>query len=79
MEMHQRIRNYIQNRGLKFNYVAEKSDINPKRFYRLMNGDSPLGIDEYEKICASLEVEPGYFFNQNFLEIKNCDIENETA
>lgn len=79
MEMHQRIRNYIQNKGLKFNYVAEKSDINPKRFYRLMSGDSPLGIDEYEKICAGLEVEPGYFFNQEFLETKNNEIENKTA
>lgn len=79
MEIHQKIRNYIQKRGLKFNFVAEKSDINPKRFYRLMNGDSPIGIDEYEKICAGLEVDPGYFFNQNFLVSKNGKSESKTA
>jgi transcriptional regulator with XRE-family HTH domain len=79
MEMHQRIRNFIQSKGLKFNYVAEKLDINPKRFYRLMNGDSPMGIDEYEKICKGLEVDPGYFFNQYFLENKNNGVGNKTA
>jgi transcriptional regulator with XRE-family HTH domain len=79
MEIHQRIRSYIQKKGLKFNFVAEKSDINPKRFYRLMNGDSPLSLDEYEKICLGLEVEPGYFFNEKFLESKNFEIENKNS
>ncbi len=71
MEMYKRIRNYIELHGLKFNYVAEKTGIKPKRFYRLMNGDSPLGIDEYEQICIGLGIEPGYFFQQLFLDSKN--------
>lgn len=71
MKIYFKIRKYIEEQGLKFNSVAEKSNINPKRFYRLMNGDSTLGIDEYEKICNGLGVEPGYFFNLNFLETKN--------
>lgn len=69
--MHQRIRNYIQENGLKFNFVAEKAGIKPKRFYRLMNGESPIGIEEYEKICMGLGLEAGYFFNKQFLGIKN--------
>lgn len=69
--MYERIRGYIESKGLKFNFVAEKADINPKRFYRLINGNAPLGIDEYEKICKGLSVEPGYFFKDFFLETKN--------
>lgn len=79
MKMHQRIRNYIEKNGLKFNFVAEKSGINPKRFYRLMNGDSPIGLEEYEQICIGLDVEPGYFFQQKFLVSKNGEMKNKTA
>lgn len=69
--MHERIRQYIESNGLKLNFVAEKSGINPKRFYRLINGHSPLTVEEYEIICAGLTVDPGYFFKQKFLISKN--------
>lgn len=79
MKMHQIIRSYIEKNGLKFNFVAEKSGINTKRFYRLMNGDSPIGLEEYEQICIGLDLEPGYFFQQRFLVFKNNEIGNKTA
>ncbi|NGP46015.1 helix-turn-helix transcriptional regulator [Bacillaceae bacterium SIJ1] len=71
MKMHERIRSYIEASGLKLNFVAEKSGINPKRFYRLINGQSPLSIEEYEAICHGLSVDAGYFFKNKFLETKN--------
>lgn len=73
LKMHERIRKYIEDNGLKFNFVASKSNINSKKFYRIINGDAPLKIDEYEMICNGLEVEPGYFFKTNFLDSKNVD------
>lgn len=69
--MHERIRTYIESSGLKFNFVAERSGINTKRFYRLVDGSAPLAVDEYAMICKGLSVDPGYFFKQEFLDIKN--------
>lgn len=76
MEIHQRIRSYIQDNGMKFNYVAEKSGINAKRFYRLMNGESPISLEEYEKICTGLNVDPGYFFQEKFLISKKLSVKS---
>ena len=71
MKIHERIRRYINDNGLKMNHVAEKSSIELKRFYRIVNGDSIMSADEFECICEGLKLEPKYFFNQLFLETKN--------
>lgn len=71
MEIHERIRSYIESNGMKLNFVAERSGIKPKRFYRLVDGSAPLVVDEYEAICKGLSVDPGYFFKEVFLESKN--------
>ncbi|KEK13058.1 helix-turn-helix transcriptional regulator [Lysinibacillus sphaericus] len=77
MKIHERIKQYIDSCGLKLNFVADKSGIKPKRFYRIINGDAPLNVDEYEMICSGLNVEPGYFFKQIFLETKNDVVANK--
>ncbi|MGR6904997.1 helix-turn-helix domain-containing protein [Lysinibacillus sp. BSL11] len=70
MKVHERIRRYIETNGLKMNYVANKSSIELKRFYRIINGDSILSADEYEQICVGLNLETD-FFKQKFLVSKN--------
>ncbi|MHB1681631.1 MAG: hypothetical protein ACYCYO_02205 [Bacilli bacterium] len=71
MKMHERLRAYMDGRALKLRIVAKKSGIEEKRFYRLLDGSSPLRVDEYERIvCDGLELDPGFFFNQNFLDSK---------
>ncbi|MEA0563315.1 helix-turn-helix domain-containing protein [Lysinibacillus irui] len=70
MKVHERIRRYIETNGLKMNYVANKSSIELKRFYRVINGDSILSADEYEQICTGLNLETD-FFKQKFLVSKN--------
>lgn len=70
MKMHERIRDYIDKNGLKMNHVAEKSNIELKRFYRIINGDSIMSADEFEMICVTLNVDAQYFFKQTFLETK---------
>ena len=71
MKMHERVRHYINDKGLKMNHIAEKSSIELKRFYRIVNGDSIMSADEFECICEGLQLEPEYFFNLSFLETKN--------
>lgn len=70
MKVHERIRNHIDNNGLKMNHVAEKSNIELKRFYRIINGDSIMSADEFEVICGALNVDAQYFFKERFLETK---------
>lgn len=70
--VHERVRAYIYENGMKYNFVAEKSGIKQKRFYRVIKGDTPMTVEEYEAICRlGLSIDPGYFFKEIFLEIKN--------
>lgn len=72
MKVYERLRHYIESNGLKFNFVADKAGINPKRFYRIINGDAILTADEFEHICRQgLSIDPGYFFQEKFLKTKN--------
>ncbi|MEB2281081.1 hypothetical protein LAV73_13900 [Lysinibacillus xylanilyticus] len=70
MKMYERIRHYIFSNGLKLNFVAEKSNIEPKKFYRVINGETKLLADDFELICKGLEVAPEIFLKDNFLETK---------
>lgn len=73
MKMSDRIRYYIMSNGLKFNFVADKSGINRKKFYRLINGTSPMTVEEYELVCRKgLSLDPRYFFEDKISEIEKC-------
>lgn len=63
--VYERVRSYLQSNGIRFHFVADKAGISRDRFYRLMDGRSPLKVDEYEIICrAGLSLHPGYFFDE---------------
>lgn len=65
MKLHERIRDYIESNGMKINFVANKSGIELKKFYRLVNGKSNLTVEDYEIICRNgLSVDPGFFFKK---------------
>ncbi|MFI8714488.1 helix-turn-helix domain-containing protein [Brevibacillus brevis] len=69
MKMSDKIRDYIVSNGLKFNFVADKSGIKRKKFYRLINGTSQMSVEEYEKVCRlGLSLHPRNFFEDKFLE-----------
>lgn len=67
-----KLRHYIDENGLRLRFVAEKSGIQEKKFYRLLNGKQQMTVDEYEQICKGLSVDPAYFFKQKFLVSKKC-------
>ena len=65
MEINEIIRDYILSNGLKFNFVAEKSGIPLKTFYRLMNNDKVMSVEEYEKICVNgLSIDTAFFLSK---------------
>lgn len=66
MDVHQRIKTYILAKGIKYNSVAEKADIPIKTFYRLINGQKRMSVEELEKICIrGLSVEPSLFLKKS--------------
>ncbi|WP_026676741.1 helix-turn-helix domain-containing protein [Fictibacillus gelatini] len=66
MTVNEKIRDYIQDQGIKFKFVANKAGIPEKKFYRLINGQTIMSVDEFELICKKgLSVEPSFFLNRN--------------
>lgn len=73
MKLYEKIRHYINDNNLTIKEVGEKTNIEMKRFYRIIAGDSKMTADEFENICKVLNVNPNYFFEDNFLESKIND------
>ncbi|WCK53880.1 helix-turn-helix transcriptional regulator [Aneurinibacillus sp. Ricciae_BoGa-3] len=78
MKMYERIRNYAEENGLRFNHLADKANIERKRFYRIINGQTAMTAEEFEKIFINgLSLEERDFFNKKFLVSKS--IMNDSA
>lgn len=73
MKLFEKIRHYINENNLTIKEVGEKTNIEIKRFYRILAGDSKMTADEFENICIVLKVNPNYFFENNFLDTKISD------
>ena len=64
MSTSEKLKNYIKDNGLKYGFVAEKSGIDPKKFSRIINGQTKLTVEELEIICKrGLSVSPSLFLN----------------
>jgi transcriptional regulator with XRE-family HTH domain len=71
MTIANRIRDYITTNGILLKKVAERSGIEQKKFYRLVNGKTGMSVEEYEAICKrGLGVDPSYFFKDSFSKIE---------
>lgn len=67
MKMALRMRSYIHDNGILLKKVAERSEIEQKKFYRLINGKTQMSVEEYEAICKKgLGVDPSFFFKDKF-------------
>lgn len=59
-----KLKQYIEENGLKHKHVAIKAGIDPKKFSRLINGHTKLTVEELENICVKgLSVKPSLFLN----------------
>ena len=57
----QKIKEYMQAKGIKYNFVASKIGMTPVTFGTIMNGQRNLRADEFFAICKALEVSPEIF------------------
>lgn len=73
MKLHEKIRAYISKNDLTIKEVGEQTNIELKRFYRIIAGDSKMTADEFENICKVLNVNPNYIFKEKFLVSKNIN------
>lgn len=56
-----RIKQYLDRKGIKQVYVAEKAGIHEKRLSALLTGRVRLQIEDLQKISQVLDVPPTYF------------------
>ena len=71
MMIHERLREYILENGIKQNHVASLSGISAGTFNNKLLGRGRISADEFEKICVfGLKVNPGIFFKDEVLKTK---------
>ncbi len=52
----EKLRNVIQERGLKQKAVAKEAEILPETFSLILTGKRKCGLEEYIRICKALGV-----------------------
>ena len=73
MPVYEKVRDYIDEKGLKQVVVARKSGISKATFNAIMNGKRTLYADDLRAICLALNVSP-----EEFIDVKGtCN--NTTA
>lgn len=55
------VKTYMSQSGLKQGYLAKEIGYDQKRFSQLINGRSPMGIDDLARICRYFNVSADKF------------------
>ncbi len=58
MKPYQHIRKYIEDRGLKFGYVAKEAGYSKQTLSAMLNGKRKIYIDDVIKLCKVLGAQP---------------------
>lgn len=62
MSTNERIKVYMEERGISHAFVADKAGIHKSKFSRMMNGKQSITVEDYEAICEGLRVSPTHFY-----------------
>lgn len=63
MTVHERLRQYRTEHGIKQTHVAEKAGVSSKRISAIETGRIKLNVDEFEEICIrGYGISPAIFF-----------------
>ena len=62
MQMHERVKNYITERGLSQKLIAANMNITESRLSLILNGKRRMTVDDYEMICRAMAVDPARFY-----------------
>ena len=68
MRVYQKVREYIEENGIKQVVVAQKAGISKTTFNAIMNGKRTLYADDLRAICIALDVSP-----EAFIEVNNSN------
>ena len=63
MQVYEKVRCYIVERGVKQNEVAEKCNISASTFSAMLNGKRKMYAEDLRAICYALEVSPEKFIS----------------
>lgn len=61
MCVYEKIRAYIDEKGLEHATIAQKAGIPETTFTAIMNGKQPLYADDLRSICIAMNVSPELF------------------
>ncbi|MDP4120784.1 MAG: helix-turn-helix transcriptional regulator [Bacillota bacterium] len=67
MSVYEKVRNYIDDNGLKQVAVAQKAGISNATFNAILNGKRTLYAEDLRAICLALNVSP-----ETFIEVKSA-------
>lgn len=56
-----KIKDYMDSKGIKYSYIAEKSGIKLNIFSAMLHNKRKITVEEYFTICAALQVDGNYF------------------
>lgn len=59
-----KIRIYLENRGIKQVFVANRAGISEKKFSALINGRTRVQVEDLKRICNALNLQPAYFLQE---------------
>ena len=60
--MHERVKRYVDERGLSQRLIAENMGIPESTLSRILNGNRRMTVDDYEGICKAMAVDPARFY-----------------
>lgn len=62
MQMHERVKRYIGDRGLSQKIIASNMGIPESKLSLILNGKRRMTVDDYESICRAMAVDPARFY-----------------
>lgn len=60
--MYEKLRNYIDSGNISRKLVAQNADISESQLSLMLNGKRRISVEDYEKLCRAMAVEPARFF-----------------
>lgn len=63
MKVYEKVREYLEQNGLKQKAVAEKAGIPNTTFNAIMNGKRTMYADDLRAVCFALNVKPETFID----------------
>lgn len=61
MNINEYINTYMEERGIKQSFLAQKTGISQNAISRILRGVRGISAEEFIKICIALDIDPNVF------------------